>query len=123
MSLISLVLVVLILRMRDVGKQKLIGYNIYSTIVLSFFVIFTALFILTFSEKSNFLDLAFEIVSAYGTVGLSRGLTEKLSFFGKVIIMFVMFVGRVGVFNLALVMIKESHVANYQYPEEEVVVS
>lgn len=94
-----------------------------ATILLSFFVIFASLFLLTFSENGNFLDLAFEIVSAYGTVGLSRGLTESLSLFGKIVIMVVMFVGRVGVFNLALVMIKEEDVSNYQYPEEEVVVT
>jgi Trk-type K+ transport system membrane component len=94
-----------------------------ATILLSFFVIFASLFLLTFSENGNFLDLAFEIVSAYGTVGLSRGLTESLSLFGKIVIMIVMFVGRVGVFNLALVMIKEEDVSNYQYPEEEVVVT
>lgn len=94
-----------------------------ATIVLSFFVIFTSLFLLTFSEENDFLDLAFEIVSAYGTVGLSRGLTENLSIFGKIVIMMVMFIGRVGVFNLALVMIKEQEVSNYEYPIEEVVVS
>jgi len=94
-----------------------------ATILLSFFVIFISLFLLTFSEKSNFLDLAFEIVSAYGTVGLSRGITEKLSFFGKIVVMIVMFIGRIGVFNLILAMIQDIEPANYQYPEEEVVVS
>jgi Trk-type K+ transport system membrane component len=94
-----------------------------ATIVLSFFVIFSSLFILTFSEEENFLDLAFEIVSAYGTVGLSRGVTQDLSLFGKLVIMMVMFIGRIGVFNLALVMVKQQEFANYQYPEEEVVVS
>ncbi len=94
-----------------------------ATILLSFFVIFISLFLLTFSEKSNFLDLAFEIVSAYGTVGLSRGITEKLTFFGKIVVMSVMFIGRIGVFNLILAMVQDIEPANYQYPEEEVVVS
>ncbi|MCW5207441.1 hypothetical protein VU11_01980, partial [Desulfobulbus sp. US2] len=46
--------------------------------------------------RGQFLEIFFETVSAFGTAGLSTGLTSKLSPPGKVIIMFLMFVGRLG---------------------------
>jgi Trk-type K+ transport system membrane component len=94
-----------------------------ATIVLSLFVIFIGLFFLTITEDSNFLDLAFETVSAYATVGLSRGVTETLSDWGKLNLSVVMFMGRVGVFNLSLAIIRKSMNTRYIYPNEYVVVN
>ncbi|MBN2508983.1 MAG: potassium transporter, partial [Spirochaetales bacterium] len=52
--------------------------------------------ILSASEKAPFLHLLFEAVSAFGTVGLSTGITPSLSFTGKYVIIFLMFLGRLG---------------------------
>ncbi len=49
-----------------------------------------------FSIRGNFLEILFETVSAYGTVGLSTGLTPGLSFIGKIILVILMFIGRLG---------------------------
>lgn len=114
------------------GKQKMeILYRTISpasisrasaTIVLSLFVIFSAVFILLLTETGNFLDLCFEVVSAFGTVGLTRGITPNLSFYGKVTICVVMFIGRVGILTLLIAISKKSKQNNYSYPEEYVVV-
>lgn len=57
------------------------------------------------TENFSFIQLLFETISAFGTVGLTMGITAKLSAFGKCIIMFVMFCGLIGpltlVFSLA----------------------
>ena len=45
----------------------------------------------------------FEVVSAIGTVGLSKGITESLSVFSKLVLIFLMFFGRVGGFTLILI--------------------
>ncbi|MEW6427265.1 MAG: potassium transporter TrkG [Thermodesulfobacteriota bacterium] len=69
-----------------------------------------------------FMEVLFEAVSAFGTVGLSAGLTTKLSSAGKLVIVVLMFVGRLGplVFLAAL---KELHrVELYRYPEENVLI-
>ncbi len=52
------------------------------------------------SNDGDFLDLAFEVTSAFGTVGLSRGATGELDTFGRAVIVAVMFVGRVGPLTL-----------------------
>lgn len=93
-----------------------------ATVVLSLFVIFTAIFTLLFTEKAEFLQICFEVVSAFGTVGLSLNLTPHLTDYGKVIICIVMFVGRVGILSLLIAFTRKTKNLSYQYPNEYVVV-
>ncbi|WP_322631751.1 potassium transporter TrkG, partial [Vibrio sp. OPT46] len=60
-----------------------------------------AIFTLLLTEKASMLDIMFEAVSALGTVGLSRGLTGSLSEPGELVIIFMMFMGRLGPLTLA----------------------
>ncbi len=60
-----------------------------------------ALFVLLVSEGHAFLDTAFEVFSALGTVGLSLGLTPLLSPTGRIVIIMLMFIGRLGPLTLA----------------------
>jgi trk system potassium uptake protein TrkH len=60
-----------------------------------------ALFTLLVSEGQPFLTTAFEVFSALGTVGLSLGLTPLLSPLGQIVIIVLMFVGRLGPLTLA----------------------
>ncbi len=64
----------------------------------------------------------FEVTSAFGTVGLSTGITSHLSTLGKVIIVVTMFVGRVGPLTLALAVAISEEKIDYSYPEEKVMV-
>ncbi|MEL3906554.1 MAG: TrkH family potassium uptake protein [Treponema sp.] len=59
-------------------------------------IVSAAVFILTVTEELPFLPVAFETVSAFATVGLSIGITASFSFTGKLILIFLMFIGRVG---------------------------
>ncbi len=93
-----------------------------ASIVLSLFVIFTAIFGLVMLESAPFLDLCFEVVSAFGTVGLTRGITPNLTYASKIIICMVMFVGRVGILTLLIAFSKKAESYSYKYPTEYVVV-
>jgi len=91
-----------------IGKYAVDQESVNKALTLLFFslaLIFFCLIALDFTEGGNvphtqargqFLEIFFETVSAFGTAGLSTGLTSKLSPPGKVIIMFLMFVGRLG---------------------------
>lgn len=68
------------------------------------------------------IDLLFETVSALGTVGLSTGVTPRLSDLGKSLILLTMFLGRVGPFTLALAIGQRQRVERYRYPEERVLI-
>jgi len=70
------------------------------------------------SERgASFFDLAFEHVSAMGTVGLSTGITSMLSSWGKVVLSIAMFVGRVGTLTVAFAVGGRALQSHFKYPE------
>lgn len=71
------------------------------------------------ASRGFFLEILFETISAFGTVGLSMGITAGLTPLGKLIITFMMFIGRVGPLSVAVVMGQKEHFSRYSYPEEE----
>lgn len=75
-------------------------------------------------EEYSFLDITFETVSAFGTVGLSRGLTPYLSDIGRIIITITMFIGRLGPLTMAFAFAKRRRERKglYRYPEERIIV-
>lgn len=79
-------------------------------------------FILTVTEPGNFLDLLFETTSAFATVGLTRGITPSLTYFGKILIILTMYAGRVGPLTMALVFARRSKPGNYRYSEGNIMV-
>jgi trk system potassium uptake protein TrkH len=84
---------------------------------VSIILIFFVLFVLSWTEDQPFIDLLFEIISAFGTVGLSTGITPDLTIPGKFIIALVMFAGRIGLFSFAVAMSEVQDDTNYNYPE------
>ncbi|WP_406664223.1 TrkH family potassium uptake protein [Gallaecimonas sp. GXIMD1310] len=90
--------------------------------LLSLMLIFVALFILTISDgHQHFLDLTFEVVSAFGTVGLTRGITPELSDTGRAVIMVLMFLGRLGPLTLGF-MLATPRTHNIRYAEESLAI-
>lgn len=80
-------------------------------------------FLLTLTEPDRELTrLLFEEVSAFGTVGLSMGVTSSLSTAGKSIIIFSMFLGRVGPLTIAIALSQRKPTGKFQYPTEDVMV-
>jgi potassium uptake TrkH family protein len=69
------------------------------------------------------LDVAFEVVSAFSTVGLSRGITGELPATGKVVIIASMLVGRIGILYVALGILRKDRAANIGYPEGNIIIS
>ena len=75
---------------------------------------------LMFFENLGALPALFEVVSAFGTVGLSLNVTPELGGFGKVLIALLMFLGRVGPLTLLLALRARAKPRRYSYPEEDV---
>lgn len=101
------------------------------TLRKAIFIISFALFIILFSSfliltaqgnEFNFMQVLFEVVSAFGTVGLSTGITTKLSSFSRVVIIATMFIGRVGPLSFILSLATRRIKKVPEYPEEEVAV-
>ena len=97
---------------------------LYQTLVVITIYLFVAVlvsFLLSITEHhSRPVELIFETISALGTVGLSTGVTPRLTVAGKILIIVTMFLGRIGPFTLALAIGQRQLRESYNYPEEEV---
>ncbi len=88
-------------------------------------VLICAVFVLTITENIDFLDLVFEAISAIATVGLSAGVTPLLSDGGKLIIILLMFIGRVGPITIVLSMVKFKSMhkpSEIMYPQSDILI-
>ena len=99
-----------------------IVYKATSIVVISFSVVVLFLILLLSTEEAPFLDLLFETVSAFGTVGLSMGVTPSLTTSGKLAIILLMFTGRIGPLTLALAVGERARRATYHYPNGRMMV-
>jgi trk system potassium uptake protein TrkH len=103
---------------RELNPQQV--YRALVVVMLSLGLLALVVLLLSITEEFSFLSLLFETVSAFGTVGLSAGITPQLSVAGRLIITATMFVGRLGPLTLALSLIQRQHHVNYRYPIDNV---
>lgn len=104
-------------------RPVIFGRSLHSSIIIksmsitimSLFCVVSAIFVLSIVERHAFLDLAFEAFSAFGTVGLTRGITPSLSLPGQAVIMILMLIGRIGPLTLAFTLANRQR-ALIEYP-------
>ncbi len=108
-------------------KQPIV-FRAFVFFFLSLTVVLLSTTILTISETipagHGIEYVVFEVVSALATVGLTMGLTPDLTLLGKIIIMFLMYLGRVGIFTVGFSLISKAsqNEAHYKYPDENVLI-
>ncbi|MEE9308548.1 MAG: TrkH family potassium uptake protein [Spirochaetia bacterium] len=78
--------------------------------------------ILSITERASFIQICFETVSAFGTVGLSTGITSTLSIIGKYVIILLMFIGRIGPLTLLAAAVQRMRKVQIEYPTGEILV-
>lgn len=91
-----------------------------AVMVLGTLICVVSTFLLMISEDFSMIEIIFEVCSAFGSVGLSLGITSELSEFGKVVIMILMFIGRVGITSLLFFMGKRMETETFHYPKERI---
>ena len=95
----------------------------YAILVISLsFILLCAFLLSVTNEGFLFKDLIFDSVSAYGTVGLSSGVTPELNVIGKIVIVVTMFLGRIGPLIIGLRMIPTQENSGFRYPNETVTI-
>jgi trk system potassium uptake protein TrkH len=87
---------------RSLGISEIM--KVLALTAISIFLVLIGLFLTSLTYEGDFLDLLFEVCSAFGTVGLSRGATGQLDEFGRTMIILIMFVGRLGPLTVAFVL-------------------
>jgi len=137
-STFATLLVLGISRLRGQERPQLFRRSISATsvgkaisiVMISMVVVLTATMLVLMTElgeiahplsRGKFLELLFEVVSAFGTVGLSTGVTAGLSVAGKIILSFVMFAGRLGPLVIAIA-VSRQHITRYYYADEHIMV-
>lgn len=104
-------------------KKRLIIRS-FAIISIAFTIAFTAIFILSITEHKPFIDLLFEVFSAFATVGLSASITPTLSSVGKIVIIILMYVGRIGPVTMLISFARKSYLQKSNkeigYPDEDV---
>lgn len=89
-------------------------------IVVSFFLLMSAMFILMITEGAPYQLIMFETLSAFSTVGLSVGLTQELTDAGKLVMCFVMLIGRIGPLTMAY-LLTSAKITKLRYPDDDVI--
>jgi len=96
----------------------------FATILLSLLAIgISILLVSAFEKGENTLKIAFECFSAFGTVGLSTGITPTLSEQSKYVLVITMFLGRVGTLTIFVAFIRKVVSLKYKYPDENIIIS
>ncbi len=116
--------------LRDREQATLFGHSVSRDLVLrAFLILLFAIFavvagilVLSATESAPFVHLCFEAVSAFATVGLSAGVTPGLSIVGKLVLIVLMFVGRVGPLTILVAAIRGARKVEIGYPTADILV-
>lgn len=107
-------------------NREVSSNSIRKAMVVVFFsimiVMFATFLLSIFEPNASLSSLMFEAFSAFGTVGLSMNLTPLLSDGSKIVLITLMFIGRIGIITLVFGLIRERKFVNYRLPEEEVLI-
>ena len=115
------------------GKDEVVLYQreVPSTLILKAVavvfgtaasIVLVTVLIAVIDPQFNFLQILFEVISAFATVGLSTGITSSFAVASKVILVFAMYVGRVSILILIAAIIGDPRPTTLQYPEENLLV-
>jgi trk system potassium uptake protein TrkH len=115
---------------KDKREVTLFNYAVSKDLVLRALLILlfglvsvlAGMLILSISESAPFIHICFETVSAFGTVGLSAGITSALSIIGKYVIILLMFIGRIGPLTLLAAAAQRIRQVQIEHPTGEILV-
>lgn len=88
--------------------------------LMAMMMVFMSIIIITKIEPYSIIEILFEVTSAFGTVGLSLGITGELSTITKIILMILMFIGRVGIITFLFMFKRSKNTGDYHYPKERI---
>lgn len=106
---------------RTIGQETIRRAG--AVLTVSLVVVITATYLIAISHSDiTFLEALFEVVSAFATCGLSLGLTGSLTLFGQVVIMLVMFWGRLGALTIVAALAMPRRKTLVTYPDAQILI-
>ena len=126
---ILIVTVICVIRGREDSEvfkrrfNKDLVYRAFTLLFIGVGLVIVVTMLLSYTEKgASFMALFYETVSAFGTAGLSLGLTSELSNVGRVLIIIMMYLGRVGPLTVVLSITKKKVSSGVKYPEGKILI-
>lgn len=103
--------------------SKEVVYKSFSLLIIGIMLVIAATMLLSITEyDETFISILYEATSAIGTAGLSTGVTQRLSGIGKVVIIIMMYIGRIGPFTLAFALTNNKKKTGIRYPEGRILI-
>ncbi|MGG7176271.1 TrkH family potassium uptake protein [Clostridium paraputrificum] len=103
--------------------SKELVYKAFSVLFIGMSLVMFVTMVLSITEPDeSFISLLYESTSAFGTVGLTTGVTQRLSVVGKIIVIITMYLGRVGPLTVVLALANRRKKSCYKYPEGKVLI-
>lgn len=110
----------------EIFKKRIprdIVYKSLAVIIVGLLLVITVTMLLSITEiGASFEYLLYEVTSAFGTVGLTLGLTTKLTSIGKILLALTMYCGRVGPLTVVLALTRNKRNSGIRYPEDKIIV-
>ncbi|MGL4873625.1 MAG: TrkH family potassium uptake protein [Clostridium sp.] len=103
--------------------SKDLVYKAFALLMIGALLVVVVTMLLAITQpKESFIDLLYEATSAFGTVGLTTGVTQRLNDLGKIIIMITMYLGRVGPMTVVLALVRNKTKQTHKYPEGKILI-
>ncbi len=108
-----------------IGNRSVKSETVYKSmmvVIAAGILILTDTLIMSYTEPFTLQEIFFEVTSAFGTTGLSLGITSSLSTIGKIVLIITMFIGRIGILALLLIFKGDRVSSSVKYPEIDMIV-
>ncbi|CDF58473.1 TrkH family potassium uptake protein [Thermobrachium celere] len=99
-------------------------YRALGITMISFIIVIAVTMVLSIVQNGEFIEFLYEATSAFATVGLTLGLTTRLTLIGKIIIIITMYIGRVGPLTITMAIAHKQHTTTnlIKYPEDKILI-
>lgn len=95
-------------------------FKSFIVLTVGIFLCSTAVIILSITENFSLINIILEVCSAFGTTGLSTGITPELGLISKIILMILMFIGRIGILTFLFLIKRDTREDDFNYPIEKI---
>ena len=102
---------------REIETQTV--YKSFMIYIVATLIVCLSTLLICMSDSFSLMEIFFEVCSAFGTTGLSMGITGALTSFAKIVLIATMFIGRIGIITFLLIFRANAHPAKVRYPKAE----
>lgn len=105
---------------REIETQTV--YKSFMIYIVATFIVSLSTLLICMSDPFSLMEIFFEVCSAFGTTGLSMGITANLTSFAKIVLISTMFIGRIGIITFLMIFRANCHPAKVRYPKADIII-